>query len=125
MLEAEALGRLTANPKIQEGTKNGAGYRVCEFRLACQQRKGKVDFIKVTAWGGTGEFLFKALQKGEKIFLEGTLHIPPYDRGKGRPYEPYLVVDKFEFCSGRQNPRNRKHYPPLRMIRPGYWTSPI
>ena len=102
MLEAKAIGRLTADPKIQKRTKGDTEYKVCEFRLACQQRKDKVDFIKVTAWSGMGNFLFKALRKGEKIYVEGSLHIPPFDREKGRSYDPYLVADKFEFCGDKE-----------------------
>lgn len=107
MLEAVAVGRLTADPRIQRHTKDGKDYKVCEFRLACQQRKNSTDFIKVTAWGGTGEFLFKTLQKGEKLFVQGSLHVPQFDKEKGRTYGPYIVVDKFEFCSSKKDLNNQ------------------
>lgn len=107
MLEATAVGRLTADPKIQRHTKDGKNYKVCEFRLACQQRKSSTDFIKVTAWSGTGEFLFQSLHKGEKLFVQGSLHVPQFDKEKGRAYEPYIVADKFEFCSSKKDVNNK------------------
>lgn len=101
MLEGRAIGRLVAEPTIRKVRKNDTDYQVCEFRLACQQRKGKVDFIDAAAWRGMGDFIFKSVHKGQKIFVEGTLHVPAYDKEKGRKYDPYIVVYDFEFCDSK------------------------
>jgi single-stranded DNA-binding protein len=101
MLEAKAIGRLVANPQIHSIIKNDTEYTVCEFRLACQQKKDKVDFIKVTAWRGMGDFIFKNVKKGQKIYIGGALKIPPYDKEKGHAYEPYIVTYNFEFCDSK------------------------
>lgn len=102
MLSGRAIGRLVTDPQIREIKKNDNIYKVCEFRLACQQRKDEVDFIKVTAWRGMGDFIFNHVQKGQKIFIEGKLKVPPYDKEKGRAYEPYLVCLSFEFCDSKK-----------------------
>lgn len=106
MLEAKAIGRLVADPTLRTVTKNGTNYNVCEFRLACQQRKDKVDFINNTAWRGMGDFIFKSCHKGQKVFVEGTLTIPPFSKEKGRAYDPYICVSKFEFCDSK--PKNER-----------------
>lgn len=98
MLEARGIGRLVAEPTLRTIRKNNTDYSVCEFRLACQQRKDKVDFIDAAAWRGMGAFIFKNVHKGQKIFVEGQLHVPAYDKEKGRAYNPYIVVYNFEFC---------------------------
>ena len=102
MLEGRAIGRLVADPQLREIRKNDTVYKVCEFRLACQQRKDEVDFIKVTAWRGMGDFIFNHVQKGQKVFVGGKLKIPPFNKEKGRAFEPYLVVYDFEFCDSKK-----------------------
>ena len=108
MLKATAIGRVVADPQLREISKNGKSYNVCELRLACQQRKDEVDFIKVTAWRGMGDFIAKHVQKGQKICIAGKLKIPPYDKDKGRAYDPYIICFNFEFCDSNkkavQNP---------------------
>lgn len=101
MLEAKAIGRLVSKPTLRTIRKNDTDYSVCEFRLACQQRKGEVDFVKVAAWRGMGNFIFNHVQKGQKIYIGGKLKIPPYDKEKGRAYEPYIVALSFEFCDSK------------------------
>lgn len=106
MLEAKAIGRLVADPQLRGINKNGTVYNVCEFRLACQQRKDEVDFIKCTAWRGMGNFIFKNVTKGQKVYVSGKLKIPPYDKEKGRAYEPYMSVMSFEFCDSKKKESN-------------------
>lgn len=98
MLKAWGIGRLVAEPKLRTIRKNNTDYVVCEFRLACQQKKDKTDFIDVSAWRGMGDFIYKHVKKGQKIFVEGLLHIPGFDKEKGHAYNPYIVVYNFEFC---------------------------
>ncbi len=102
MLVATAIGRLVAEPQLREIKRDNKTYSVCEFRLACQQRKDKVDFVKVAAWRGMGDFIFNHVHKGQKIFVSGELTIPPYDKEKGRAFEPYITVKQFEFCDSKK-----------------------
>jgi single-strand DNA-binding protein len=106
MLEARGIGRLVAEPTLRTIRKNNTDYNVCEFRLACQQRKNKVDFIDAAAWRGMGDFIYKHVKKGQKVFVEGLLHIPEYDKEKGRAYNPYIVVYNFEFCDTKPKELN-------------------
>ena len=101
MLDAAAIGRLVADPTMRKVTKNDKEDNVCEFRLACQQRKDKPSFINVTAWQGMGDFIFKNCRKGQKIYVSGTLTIPPFDKEKRRAYDPYVCVREFEFCDSK------------------------
>ena len=106
MLKAWGIGRLVAEPTLRTIRKNDTDYNVCEFRLACQQRKDKVDFVDAAAWRGMGDFIFKHVKKGQKVFVEGLLHIPEYDKEKGRAYNPYIDVNNFEFCD--RKPKEQK-----------------
>lgn len=102
MLEGKAIGRLVSDPQMREIRKNDTVYKVCEFRLACQQRKDEVDFIKVTAWRGMGDFIFHHVEKGQKVYISGKLKIPPFNKEKGRAFEPYIAAYTFEFCDSKK-----------------------
>ncbi|WP_313294441.1 single-stranded DNA-binding protein [Faecalispora jeddahensis] len=102
MLKAEAIGRLVADPQLRVIKKNDTEYAVCEFKLACQGRKEEVDFVKVTAWRGMGNFIYNHVQKGQKVYVAGKLKIPPFEKERGSAYEPYIVVFNFEFCDNKK-----------------------
>ena len=102
MLKSRAIGRLVADPQMRIIKKNDTDYPVCEFRMACQDGKDKVDFIKITAWRGMGNFIFNNVKKGQKIYIEGKLKIPPFNKERGNAYEPYIVVFDFEFCDSKR-----------------------
>lgn len=108
MLKSRAIGRLVADPTIREIVKNETVYPVCEFRMACQDGKDKVDYIKVTAWRGMGNFIFNNVKKGQKIYIEGKLKIPPFNKERGNAYEPYIVAFDFEFCDSKKKEVNEE-----------------
>lgn len=106
MLEAIAIGRVVAEPQLKEFRKNDTTYKLCEIRLACQQRKNEVDFVNAAAWRGMGDFIFNHVKKGQKIYISGKLKIPPYNKEKGRAFEPYIDVYDFEFCDSKKKEIN-------------------
>lgn len=106
MLKSKAIGRLVADPQLRVIRKNDTEYAVCEFKLACQGRKNEVDFVKVTAWRGMGNFIFNHVQKGQKVYVEGKLKIPPFDKERGSAYEPYIVVSTSSFATAKRRKCN-------------------
>ena len=87
MLNIVALmGRLVYDPELKT-TQNGTN--VCSFRIAVDRsftRQGeerKADFIDVTAWRQTAEFVSKYFQKGSMIAIEGSLHTRQYQDKQG------------------------------------------
>ena len=76
MLNVVALmGRLVYEPELKT-TQNGTN--VCSFRIAVDRsfaRQGeerKADFIDVTAWRQTAEFVSKYFHKGSMIAIEAA-----------------------------------------------------
>lgn len=70
-------GRLTADPELKT---TASGTSVTSFTVAINGRKGKdggstdAEFINVTAWQQTAEFITRFFRKGSSIFLTGRLH---------------------------------------------------
>lgn len=71
-------GRLCADP---ENRLTASGSQVARFTLAVDRgRKDangnkQTDFIKISAWNKTAEFVVSYLHKGRLIAVEGSLHI--------------------------------------------------
>lgn len=106
MLNVVAIqGRLTHDPELKT-TQNGIN--VCSFRIAVDRsftRQGeerKADFIDVTAWRQTAEFVCKYFQKGSMIAIEGSLQTRQYQdqQGSNRTVVE-IVANNVSFCGGK------------------------
>lgn len=75
------MGRLTADPELRQ-TPNGVS--TCRFTVACDRNfvpqggERQADFISVTAWRQTAEFVSRYFTKGRMIAVEGTLRTGSY-----------------------------------------------
>ena len=105
MLNVVALmGRLVYDPELKT-TPNGIN--VCSFRIACDRnfaRQGEqrqADFIDVTAWRQTAEFVSKYFQKGSIIAIEGSLQTRQYqDKNGNSRTATEVIASRVSFCGG-------------------------
>ena len=106
MLNVVALmGRLVYDPELKT-TQNGTN--VCSFRIAVDRsftRQGeerKADFIDVTAWRQTAEFVSKHFQKGSMIAVEGSLQTRQYqDKNGNNRTATEVLASQVSFCGGK------------------------
>lgn len=99
------IGRLTDNPELKQTT---SGVNVCRFTLAVDRpraKEKKTDFIPVTVWRSTAEFVSRYFRKGQKIALTGCLTTEKYeDKETHKNRTAYTVVaDNVEFCESKQS----------------------
>ncbi len=70
------MGRLTRDPELR---RTQSGVEVCTFTVAVDRdRQGRdserqTDFIDVTVWRQTAEFVCKYFNKGKMIIVEGSM----------------------------------------------------
>lgn len=76
-------GRLTSDPELKT---TQSGVQVTSFRLAVNRRgkDAEVDFISVTAWRQTAEFVSKFFRKGSSICIVGTLQTRSWETQDGQ-----------------------------------------
>ncbi len=106
MLNVVALmGRLVYEPKLKT---TPSGINVCRFRIACDRnfaRQGEqrqADFIDVTAWRQTAEFVCKYFQKGSVIAIEGSLQTTSYqDKNGNNRTKVEVVASNVSFCGSK------------------------
>ena len=79
------IGRLCADPELRQ---TSSGVPVCKIRIAVNRPKMKdqeqaADFINVTCWRNTAEFVARFFSKGKMIIVEGSLRNNDYTDNNG------------------------------------------
>ena len=99
------MGRLTEAPELK--TTN-SGVAVTSFSIAVARNyapKGvarETDFIRITAWRQTAEFVCKYFTKGSMIALQGELQTRKYEDKHGNKRTAYEVVaNTVSFCGSK------------------------
>lgn len=75
------MGRLTADPELRQ---TPSGVSTCRFTIAVdrefvgQGQERQADFITVTAWRQSAEFVSRYFSKGRMICVEGSIRTGSY-----------------------------------------------
>ncbi|MEE0970417.1 MAG: single-stranded DNA-binding protein [Clostridia bacterium] len=109
-------GRLTADP---ESRQTESGISVTRFTVAVNRRFNKdssqqqADFLNVTAWRQTAEFVSKFFKKGSSIFVVGTIQNRSWTDSEGnKRYATDIVADEVSFVDSRsENPAAGQYTP--------------
>jgi single-strand DNA-binding protein len=100
------MGRLVRDPELNQ-TANGIA--VCKFTVAVNRpyqkdKEQQADFINVTAWRGTAEFVSKYFNKGSIIIVEGKLQNNDYtDKDGIKHYSMVVQADNVNFGGGKSD----------------------
>ena len=95
------MGRLTSTPELR---RTGAGVAVTSFTVACdrdfkgQNGEKETDFIDVTVWRQTAEFVSKHFSKGRTAIVEGRLQMRDWqDKDGNKRRNAEIVADNVYF----------------------------
>lgn len=103
------IGNLTRDVEVrhsQSGTTYGKfGMAINETsRDGNGEKKEKVVFVDVTAFGRTAETLAKFLGKGDPLFIEGRLDFSQWEAQDGTKRNKLSVIcDRFQFLGGKKS----------------------
>ena len=99
------MGRLTFEPELKV---TQSGVSVVRFGIAVDrrfQRQGderKADFIDVTAWRQTAEFISRYFHKGNMIAIEGSIQTENYvDQNGTNRKSVSVVANNVSFCGSK------------------------
>lgn len=101
------MGRLTADPELKS-TQSGVFYTRITVAVnrdrKDQNGEYKADFINVTAWRQTAEFISRYFSKGRMIAVEGTLQTGSY-KDRQYPdvthYTTEILASSAAFCGDK------------------------
>ncbi len=100
------VGRMVRDPELKTTNSDIA---VCKFTVAVNRpyqkdKEKQADFINVTAWRGTAEFVDKYFSKGKMIIVEGKLQNNDYTDKEGvKHYSMQVVADNVNFGGGKSD----------------------
>ena len=99
-------GRLTADPELKTTT---TGVSVTSFSIAVNRRfsgkngeESQADFINVTAWRQTAEFITRYFRKASSICVVGTIQTRSWTDNQGQKrYTTEVVADEAYFVDAK------------------------
>lgn len=101
------MGRLTADPELRQ-TQSGISF--VKFNIAVNRKfkddngERQADFISITAWRKTAEFIADYFSKGQMIVIEGSLRNNNYTDANGvKHYSMDVLADNVSFAGGRND----------------------
>lgn len=107
------MGNLTADPEVK---MTAQGTSVCSFSLAVNRRFAKqgeqsVDYINISCWRASAEFVGKYAKKGNSLVVCGSLQTRNYTNSQGQKvYVTEVVADEVSFA-GNNNAQNNGGQP--------------
>lgn len=97
------IGNLTRDPETRT---TAGGVSVCSFTVAVNGRKRSdgeqppPKYFRVSAWRQLGELCQKYLEKGKKVYIEGSIQANPYQSSTGECMASLdLTAENVEFLS--------------------------
>lgn len=103
------MGRLTADPELRYTQGNTAVVRIT---LACNRptRAGaeeQTDFIDVTAWGKTAEFVSRYFHKGQLVAVDGSIRTGSYTDKQGNKRKTFEIwANNCHFAESKKSAGN-------------------
>ena len=86
-----------------------SGIQNASFRLAVRRRyknsEGQydADFIRITCWRNTADFVGKYFGKGDACAVEGSIQVRSYDKDGQKQFITEIVADNVEHCGKRDD----------------------
>ena len=120
------IGHLTADPELKQ-TQSGisvVSFSIGVNRKTAKDAEPKTDFINITAWRQTAEFVARYFKKGKPILVCGSLQCRSYTDSQGnKRYATEVVADEASFVESRQASDERAVQPDSTYV-PDAYTQP-
>ena len=103
------MGRLVRDPELKQ---TNSGVSVCSFDIACErdfkQGDEKVsDFVRVTVWRKTAEFVCNYFSKGSMVVVDGRLENEKYkDKDGNERTTNKITADHIYFGDSKRRDGN-------------------
>lgn len=100
------MGRICKDPEVRY-TQGDNPMAIARYTLAVDRRGKKdgeqtADFINIVAFGKSGEFAEKWLQKGTKVVISGRIQTGSYTNKDGvKVYTTEVVAEDQEFAESK------------------------
>lgn len=97
------MGRLVRDPELRQ---TQSGKNVASFTIACDRnrKEAPADFVPVTAWDKTAQFVCRYFRKGSLIAVDGRLQSRQYqDKAGNNRTAIEIVANNVNFAGSKQD----------------------
>ena len=103
MNKVHLIGNLTKDPELRYTKQNTP---VASYTIAINTRYGEqqqTEFINISSWGKSGEFVSKYFKKGQPIAITGRLKNRNYEDNNGvKHYSMEVITEDIEFVGSKK-----------------------
>lgn len=102
MNKVHLIGNLTKDVELRYTKHNTP---VASYTIAVNTGYGELqetNYINITTWGKSGEFVSKYFKKGQSIALTGRLKNKNYESNGVKHYGMEVVTEDIEFVGGKK-----------------------
>lgn len=103
MNKVQLIGRLTKDPELRYTKSNIA---VANYTIAINTgygEKQQTDYINISTWGKSGEFVSNYFKKGQAIAIVGRLKNNNYeDKNGNKKYTTEVVTEEIQFVGDKK-----------------------
>lgn len=116
------IGRLVRDSEMRYSANNTAILRntiAVDRRGRAQEGQPTADFIPITAFNKTAEFIQNYFSKGSRLAITGRIQTGSYDNADGRKvYTTDVIVEEVEFVESKRNdgPANGGYARPVQEV---------
>ena len=99
------MGRLVRDPELRQ---TQSGKDVASFTIACDRnrKEAPADFVPVTAWDKTAQFVCRYFRKGSLIAVDGRLQSRQYqDKNGNNRTAIEIVANNVHFAGKNEQPK--------------------
>ena len=111
MNKVELIGRLTKDPELRYTKSN---IPVASYTVAINNgygEKQQTDYINITTWGKSGEFVTNYFKKGQAIGIVGRLRNNNYeDKNGNKQYTIEVITEDIEFIGDKKQEETNESY---------------
>lgn len=96
------IGNLTKDPELRYTKQNTP---VASYTIAVNTGYGELqetNYINITTWGKTGEFVKNYFKKGQSIAITGRLKNKNYESNGVKHYGMEVVTEEIEFVGSKK-----------------------
>ena len=109
------MGRLTRDPEVRYTQTNNT--LVASFSLAVNRRFTRegdtqtADFINISAWAKTGEFVSKYFKKGQQVAVVGRIQTRSWEDAQGQKrYATDVVAEEVYFADSKKSDSDASNF---------------
>ena len=108
MNKVTLIGRLTKDPETRYTQQKNIA--VTNFTLAVNRRfkKDEADFLNVTAWDKTAEFIQKHFIKGQQVAIVGRIETGNYEKDGVKVYTTTVIAEECYFADSKKDSNSQQ-----------------